>query len=202
MSAQSLNGSNYTGYNAGAPSASNPSGAVPTRDASDITRQLKERLIFNGFNANSVVKPGGANMVFQRAQVNPAGVNHIPGNSEWSWLPFGNQFRLSYFFGKMNNSTIPGGAVTFSSPSATYAVSVDPRPLGFVPGAYMTASGNYAAANTGTFLITSSTATTIVVTNSGGQAGATSSGTLTLCTAGLFNGNGPKLPGKTTSAGS
>ena len=114
MSSQSLNASsaNYRGY-VGTADNNNPSGAVPTRDASDITRQIKERLIYLGFNSNSTVIPGTPNKVFQRPQVNPAGVNHIPGNSEWSWLPYGNQFRLSYFYGKMKGctSTACGGAL-------------------------------------------------------------------------------------------
>ena len=88
MSSQSLNASssNYRGY-VGTPDNNNPSGAVPTRDASDITRQIKERLIYNGFNNNTgkTITPGSSNLMFQRPQVNPAGVNHIPGNSEWSW---------------------------------------------------------------------------------------------------------------------
>ena len=105
MSAQALNASssNYRGYSLTS-DASNPSGAVPTRDASDITRQIKERLIYAGFNPNSKVVPGTPNQVFQRPTLNPAGVNHLPGNSEWSWLPYGNQFRLSYFFGKLKQS--------------------------------------------------------------------------------------------------
>jgi len=129
MSAQALNGNSYSGYVGSA-----AVGSVPTRDASDITRQLKERLIYNGFSSGSTIKPGGANLMFQRPTVNPAGANHIPGNSEWSWLPYGNQFRLSYFFGKLNCPT--GGCTT---------------------------SNKYG---------------------------------------GVFNGNGPALPGKSTSTGS
>lgn len=99
MSAQALNGSSASGYN------------ITTRDASDITRQLKERLIYNGFKSGSPVTPGGANLVFQRPTLNPAGANHIPGNSEWSWLPYGNQFRISYFFGKQKCSSSCGGGL-------------------------------------------------------------------------------------------
>ena len=107
MSAQALNGSSYSGY-VGAAAV----GSVPTRDASDITRQLKERLIYNGFKSGSTITPGGANLMFQRPTLNPAGANHIPGNSEWSWLPYGNQFRLSYFFGKLNCPGLSGGCTT------------------------------------------------------------------------------------------
>jgi hypothetical protein len=128
MSAQALNGSSNNGY------VVSSTVGVATRDASDITRQLKERLIYNGFSSGSTIKPGGANLNFQRPILNPAGVNHIPGNSEWSWLPYGNQFRLSYFFGKLNCPGISGGC------SSTKG--------------------------------------------------------------GVFNGNGPKLPGSTTSLGS
>ena len=129
MSAQALNGSSYSGY-----VGSTSVGSVPTRDASDITRQLKERLIYNGFKSGSNITPGGANKLNSVPILNPAGVNHVPGNSEWSWLPYGNQFRLSYFFGKLNCPT--GGCDT---------------------------------------------------SNKFG---------------GVFNGNGPKLPGKSTSVGS
>ena len=199
MSAQALNASSYSGYSGGT-SSGNPSGAVPTRDASDITRQIKERLIYNAFNGVGSVTPGTPSQIQQRPQLNPAGVNHIPGNSEWSWLPYGNQFRLSYFFGKMKNSTVAGGAVTGSASTWTYAVAQDPRPLGFKAGGYVNVTSpvtptnsGYAAVNLGTFLISSVTATTIVITNSLGSA-ETKSGYLSLCPAGLFNGNGPKLP--------
>ena len=127
MSAQALNGSSYSGY-VGATAV----GSVPTRDASDITKQLKERLIYNGFKNSSLVKPGTPNKLSSVPILNPAGVNHVPGNSEWSWLPYGNQFRLSYFFGKLN--CVNNGCATTAG--------------------------------------------------------------------GVFNGNGPKLPGKSTSVGS
>ena len=128
MSAQALNGSSNNGY------VVSSTVGVATRDASDVTRQLKERLIYNGFKSGSTITPGGANLMFQRPTLNPAGANHIPGNSEWSWLPYGNQFRLSYFFGKLN---CPSGGCTTSNKFG-----------------------------------------------------------------GVFNGNGPKLPGSSTSTGS
>ena len=115
MSSQSLNASNYSGYIGyqGPTNPSNPSGAIPTRDASDITRQIKERLIYLAGKDTTTISRSKNNVLFQRPQVNPAGVNHIPGNSEWSWLPYGNQFRLSYFYGKMKGctSTACGGAL-------------------------------------------------------------------------------------------
>ena len=101
MSAQALNGSTYAGY-IGTVGASNPTGAIPTRDASDITRQIKERLLYlNSKDNTTIVKNKSSLAVGGRSQVNPAGVNHVPGNSEWSWLPYSNQYRLSYFYGKL-----------------------------------------------------------------------------------------------------
>jgi len=99
MSAQALNGNSYSGY-----VGSSTVGGIPTRDASDITRQKREQLIYNQYAGISNITPGGANLITSRPIVNPGGINHVPGNSEWSWLPYGNQFRLSYLFGKMNAS--------------------------------------------------------------------------------------------------
>ena len=114
MSAQGLNASssNYRGYSLTADN-NNPSGAAPTRDASDITRQIKERLLYLNSKDATTINTNKSNLVLQRPQVNPAGVNHIPGNSEWSWVPYGNQYRLSYFFGKMKGcaSSACGGAL-------------------------------------------------------------------------------------------
>lgn len=101
MSAQALNGSSYIGY-IGTAGPSNPTGAIPTRDASDITRQIKERLLYlNSKDNTTIVKNKSSVAVGGRPQVNPAGVNEVPGNSEWSWLPYSNQYRLSYFYGKL-----------------------------------------------------------------------------------------------------
>ena len=101
MSAQALNGTSYTGYVAST-TASNPSGAVPTRDASDITRQIKERMLYlNSKDTTTIPQNKSSLAVGGRPQLNPAGVNHLPGNSEWSWLPYSNQYRLSYFFGRL-----------------------------------------------------------------------------------------------------
>lgn len=128
MSSQALNGNPTTGYSGyfGGTSV----GSVPTRDASDITRQLKERLIYTGFKNSSPITPGGANLMFQRPGLNPAGANHIPGNSEWSWLPFGNQFRLSYLFGKMKSlnsggcRTLAGSGVYLSQITTTVSSTI------------------------------------------------------------------------------
>jgi len=201
MSAQALNGSSYTGYNGGT-SASNPSGAVPTRDASDITRQLKERLIYNGFNGVGGITPGSPNKLSSVPILNPAGVNHVPGNSEWSWLPYGNQFRLSYLFGKMKNSTLQCTITSFSTPGVLFTVTSNPTALGFVANkTYAVISGGFASKNLGTYLVTGVTSTTITVSNSAGGTDS-GSGFIALCPAGLFNGNGPKLPGSSTSTGS
>jgi hypothetical protein len=106
MSAQALNAISNNGY------VASTTVGVATRDASDITRQLKERLIYNGFKSGSTITPGGSNKLNSVPILNPAGVNHVPGNSEWSWLPYGNQFRLSYFFGKLNCPSIGGCSTT------------------------------------------------------------------------------------------
>jgi hypothetical protein len=124
MSAQALNASAYSGYR-----GTSTTGAVPTRDASDITRQIKERLLYlNSKDNTTIVKNKSSLAVGGRPQINPAGVNHIPGNSEWSWLPYSNQYRLSYFYGKMkcdtncqgglfdgNGPILPGTAATVGS---------------------------------------------------------------------------------------
>jgi hypothetical protein len=117
MSAQALNGTSYSGYT-GTSSASNPSGAVPTRDASDVTRQIKEQLLYlNSRDTTTIAKNKSSLAVGGRPQINPAGVNHIPGNSEWAWLPYSNQYRLSYFFGKMKQCTnCPGGLFNGNGP--------------------------------------------------------------------------------------
>jgi hypothetical protein len=117
MSAQALNGTSYNGYK-GSSSASNPSGAVPTRDASDVTRQIKERLFYlNSKDTTTIRKDKSSLAVGGRPQINPAGVNHLPGNSEWAWIPYSNQYRLSYFFGKMKCDTnCPAGLFNGDGP--------------------------------------------------------------------------------------
>jgi hypothetical protein len=83
-----------------------------TRDASDITKQLKERIIYNEKKAGSPVETGKKSLIVGgRPQVNPAGVNHLPaGNAELLWQPYGNQFRLSYLFGRVQCGNCNGGA--------------------------------------------------------------------------------------------
>ena len=73
MSSQSLNATTYSGETL-APYY------FPPRDASDVTRIKKERLIYRENKSGSTVPPG-----------NPLPV----------WIKGGNQFRLSYLFGKV-----------------------------------------------------------------------------------------------------
>jgi hypothetical protein len=89
-----------------------------TRDSSDITKQIKERIMYNEKKANSPVKTGKRSLIVGgRPQVNPAGVNHLPaGNAELLWQPQGNQFRLSYLFGKVQCGECDGGAFNSSGP--------------------------------------------------------------------------------------
>jgi hypothetical protein len=80
-----------------------------TRDASDVTRQRKEFLIYNEKKSGTRIVPGGASLVSGRPGVTPAGVNHLPaGNAELLWIPQGNQYRLSYLFGKMETLSVAG----------------------------------------------------------------------------------------------
>jgi len=92
-----------------------------TRDSSDITKQIKERIIYNEKKAGSPVGTGKKSLIVGgRPQVNPAGVNHLPaGNAELLWQPQGNQFRLSYLFGKVQCGACEGGAFNSSGPIRT-----------------------------------------------------------------------------------
>jgi len=92
-----------------------------TRDSSDITKQIKERIIYNEKKAGSPVGTGKKSLIVGgRPQVNPAGVNHLPaGNAELLWQPQGNQFRLSYLFGKVQCGACDGGAFNSSGPIRT-----------------------------------------------------------------------------------
>jgi len=90
-----------------------------TRDASDVTRKLKERLIYNEKMAGTTITPGSASLVTGRPGVTPAGVNHLPaGNAEIAWIPLSNQYRLSYLFGKLNCLTGVGGAFNLNGPNS------------------------------------------------------------------------------------
>lgn len=99
-------------------SATGPSdyGSV-TRDASDITRQQKERLIYREKHGDLGNLDGKSSLITSRALISPGGENHIPaGNAEMLWIPQGNQFRLSYLFGKINCGSCSGGAFNLNGP--------------------------------------------------------------------------------------
>lgn len=86
MSSQDPNSAAYSGY---VTTGSNPLGPVPLRDASDLTRQIREQLIFRENRVGSSIQPG---------------------DSEHKWIMFGNQFRLSYLYGKLKCGNCTGGA--------------------------------------------------------------------------------------------
>ena len=97
MSSQSLNATTYSGY---AITPSSTSGTLymlptPARDASDITRALRERIIYTEFKQNSVV---------------------APGNNENAWIPYGNQIRISYLYGKLKCGSCSGNAIYGNGP--------------------------------------------------------------------------------------
>ena len=88
------------------------------RDASDITRALKERIIYNEKRAGSSINSGKeGSLVFGRPGVNPGARNNIPaGNAEMLWIPQGNQYRLSYLFGKLKCGAGSAGAFNLNGP--------------------------------------------------------------------------------------
>ena len=90
MSSQSLNAATYSGYQASA--ALN---YVPTRDSSDVTRMIRERIVYNENKSGSVVRPG---------------------NNENPWIPYGNGFRLSYLYGKLKCASCSGNAMYGNGP--------------------------------------------------------------------------------------
>jgi hypothetical protein len=97
MSSQSLN----TTTNAGYVSGSATLGPVPLRDSSDLTRQIREQAIYRENKASSALQPG---------------------NSEYKWLTFGNQFRLSYLHGKVKCGSCSGGAFNQNGAYATIPI--------------------------------------------------------------------------------
>ena len=102
MSSQSLKASTYSGYVSG----STVLGPVPLRDSSDMTRRIREQIIYRENKASSVIQPG---------------------SSEHKWLMYGNQFRLSYLYGKLKCGSCSGGA--FNANGAYKAI-----PIGAVYG--------------------------------------------------------------------
>lgn len=101
MSSQSVNATTYSGYRI-VPTGSSDSGQgtlfmlpTPARDASDITRAIREKLTYNEFKAS-----------------NPVG----PGNTEDPWIPYGNAIRLSYLYGKIKCGLCSGVAFGLNGP--------------------------------------------------------------------------------------
>lgn len=90
MSSQSQNTTTYSGYQASA--ALN---YIPTRDSSDVTRMIRERIIYNESKTGSVVRPG---------------------NAEHLWLTYGNGFRLTYLTGKLKCDSCSGNAFYGNGP--------------------------------------------------------------------------------------
>ena len=88
------------------------------RDASDITRALKERIIYNEKRAGSPINSGkGGSLVFGRPGVNPGSENSIPaGNAGIAWIPYSNEYRLSYLFGKLKCGGGSAGAFNLNGP--------------------------------------------------------------------------------------
>ena len=102
MSSQSVNATTYSGYRI-VPTASVGPPAVytlfmlptPARDASDITRAIRERITYNEFKASTPVSPG---------------------NTEDPWIPYGNAIRLSYLYGKLKCGSCSGNAMYGNGP--------------------------------------------------------------------------------------
>ena len=74
------------------------------RDAGDITRSLRERLIYNE-------KRAGTNII-------SSSVGMARGNAEPMWQQQGNNFRLAYLFGKLKCGAGFGGAFNLNGPNS------------------------------------------------------------------------------------
>jgi len=97
------------------------------RDAADRTRAIRERLIYTEKRANSPItaNKGGSLVPGGHPQTTPAGVNHLPaGNAELLWQQQGNQFRLSYLFGKLKCGGAFGGVFNLNGPNSFSAPGV------------------------------------------------------------------------------
>jgi len=90
------------------------------RDASDRTRAIRERLIYNEKRGGTNISFGGASLVpGGHAGTTPAGVNHLPaGNAEILWQQQGNNFRLAYLTGKMKCGGGFGGVYNLNGPNS------------------------------------------------------------------------------------
>lgn len=102
MSSQSLNTATYSGYQLTPTSVENQSGTfsiypIPTRDSSDYTRMIRERITYNEFKGSSPI---------------------APGNTENPWIPYGNAFRISYLFGKLKCGVCTSGSPPYVNGNA------------------------------------------------------------------------------------
>jgi hypothetical protein len=89
------------------------------RDASDRTRMIRERLIYNEKRAGTNITAGTPGLIIGRPQKNPAGVNHLnAGNAELLWQQQGNNFRLAYLFGKLKCGDGFGGVFNLNGPNS------------------------------------------------------------------------------------
>lgn len=85
MSSQAVNTSAYAGYT----STTAVLGQIPTRDSSDVTRAIREKIVYNENKVGSPFQPGA------------------PEAS--SWQKYGNKYRLSYLFGRLKCTNGCGG---------------------------------------------------------------------------------------------
>jgi len=94
-------------------------GSKIERDASDRTRAIRERLIYNEKRGGTNITPGTPGLVIGRPQNNPAGVNHLnAGNTEILWQQQGNNFRMAYLAGKMKCGGAFGGVYNLNGPNS------------------------------------------------------------------------------------
>lgn len=104
MSSQSLNAATYSGYQLTPTATTGPPAvytlylsSIPLRDASDMTRMIRERARYNEFKSGNTV---------------------APGNTENPWVPYGNAFRLSYLFGKLKCGSCTTGSPPYINGNA------------------------------------------------------------------------------------
>jgi hypothetical protein len=90
MSSQSVNATTYSGYQATA-----KLDYVPTRDSSDYTRMIRERIRFNTYKSGTSISPG---------------------NAECISLAHTNSFRISYLYGKLKCASCSGNALYGNGP--------------------------------------------------------------------------------------
>lgn len=100
MSSQSVNATTYSGYQASA-----TLNYIPTRDPSDYTRMIRERLEYASYKSGSTI---------------------APGLSEHIWPVYGNNFRLSYLQGKLKCAACTGNAIYGNGPYVNNVGGVSP----------------------------------------------------------------------------